>query len=158
MNDYNINPFTKFDKDWAIVTAGTKDKFNSMTISWGSMGTIWNKKVITIYIRPERYTYEFIKNNDYFTVSFYDNKYKDKLLVFGTKSGKDIDKVKETNFTPKYLDNSITYEEAKETFICKKLYIEQMNKDSLPEEVKSFYGDMGESHYIILGEVIDKID
>ena len=120
MNDYNINPFTKFDKDWAIVTAGTKDKFNSMTISWGSMGTIWNKKVITIYIRPERYTYEFIKNNDYFTVSFYDNKYKDKLLVFGTKSGKDIDKVKETNFTPKYLDNSITYEEAKETFVCKK--------------------------------------
>ncbi len=155
MNDYNINPFTKFDKDWAIVTAGTKDKFNSMTISWGSMGTIWNKKVITIYIRPERYTYEFIKNNDYFTVSFYDNKYKDKLLVFGTKSGKDIDKVKETNFTPKYLDNSITYEEAKETFVCKKIYCEQMNKDNLSEEVKSFYGDMGEAHYIIVGEVIE---
>ena len=57
----NINPFEKFNSEWALVTAGTKDKFNSMTISWGSFGTLWFKKVITIYIRPDRYTFKFLE-------------------------------------------------------------------------------------------------
>ena len=48
MNDYNINPFTKFNNEWALVTSGTPNKFNSMTISWGSMGTLWFKDIITI--------------------------------------------------------------------------------------------------------------
>ena len=79
-----INPFTKFDKDWALVTSGTKDDFNTMTISWGSMGTIWNRDVVTIYIRPDRYTWEYLNNNDYFTVAFFDEKYRKDLTILGT--------------------------------------------------------------------------
>ena len=74
MENYNVNPFEKFNKEWALVTAGTKDKFNSMTISWGSMGTLWFKDIVTIYIRPDRYTFKFLEENDTFTVSFYDEK------------------------------------------------------------------------------------
>ena len=82
----SYNPFKKFHEQWGLVTAGTKEKFNSMTISWGSMGTIWGKPMITIFIRPTRYTYEFIKSNEYFTVSFFDEKYRDKLSLMGNKS------------------------------------------------------------------------
>lgn len=34
--DYTTHPFTKFDKDWALLTAGTMNDFNSMSISWAA--------------------------------------------------------------------------------------------------------------------------
>ena len=79
MENVSINPFTKFAKEWALVTAGTKEKFNSMTIAWGGMGTLWRVPVLQIFIRPNRYTFKFLEENEYFTVSFYDKKYKKAL-------------------------------------------------------------------------------
>ena len=153
-----INPFEKFHKQWGLVTAGTKEKFNSMTISWGSMGTIWGKPMITVFIRPTRYTYEFIKSNEYFTVSFFDEKYRDKLSLMGNKSGRDIDKVKETGFTPKFLDKGITYEEASETFVLKKWYFQFMDASQIPDDVKKVYYTPGdETHYMFIGLVVDKV-
>ena len=155
MEEYKINPFEKFNKEWALLTAGTKEKFNSMTISWGTMGTIWHKNVITIYIRPDRYTFEFLEKNKTFTLSFYDEKYKDELTMFGRKSGRDIDKVKESGFTPIILENGITYKEAKETIVLKKLYMEQIKKENLTEEIKEFYKEDIPTHYIIIGEIME---
>ena len=68
--------FSEFDQVWALVTAGTPDNFNTMTISWGGMGTLWGKPVATVYIRTSRYTHEFIDANEYFTISFYPEEFK----------------------------------------------------------------------------------
>lgn len=149
-----INPFEKFNKEWALVTAGNKDRFNSMTISWGSMGTLWFKSIVTIYIRPERYTFDFLKSSDYFTVSFYDEKYKDKLIMFGRCSGRDVDKVSESGFSPVFLNNGITYKEAKETLVLKKIYMQKLDKKLLASDMDC-YSDGGSEHYMIVGEVID---
>lgn len=150
----NINPFDKFNKEWALVTAGNKDSFNSMTISWGSMGTLWHKDIITIYIRPDRYTFDFLKNSDMFTISFYDEKYRDILTMFGRCSGRDINKVEKSGFNPVFMDDGITYSEANETIILKKIYMEQLNKDLFNEDILSCYKDNGPAHYMIIGEVI----
>lgn len=156
--EYKTNPFENFNSGWALVNAGTKDKFNSMTISWGSMGTIWHKNIITIYVRPERYTFSFLEKEEYFTVSFFDEKYKDnELIIMGRKSGRDIDKVKECGFHPVFLEKGITYQEAKETFVLKKIYMQQMDKSAFPEEALRFYGENGFPHYMIIGEVVEKI-
>ena len=48
MMEFKTDIFTLFDKKWALVTAGGQDSFNTMTISWGGMGTIWNKPVATV--------------------------------------------------------------------------------------------------------------
>ena len=149
----NINPFDKFNRQWALVTAGNEDNFNSMTISWGSMGTIWGKDIITIYIRPERYTFEFLDKNDSFTVSFYDEKYRNALNIMGTLSGRDTDKAKESGLSPVSIEDSMTYKEADETYLCKKIYMDQIDKTKLPENLKKYYEDK-KTHYIILGEVI----
>ena len=156
MEKVSINPFTKFSKDWALVTAGTKEKFNSMTIAWGGMGTLWRTPVLQIFIRPNRYTFKFLEENEYFTVSFYDKKYKKALGIMGSKSGRDFDKVKLSGLTPKFLENGITYEEATETFVCKKIYCEQMDKEKFPELAKKFYKNKGEepAHYMIIGELV----
>ena len=157
MTDYNINPFEIFNDDWALVTAGTIDNFNSMTISWGTMGTLWHKNIITIFIRPDRYTFKFLEDNDIFTISFYDEKYKKELSAFGRMSGRDVNKVEECKFNPVMLKNGITYKEAKETIVLKKIYIEQLNKDLFNEEALECYKDSDPAHYMIIGEIIDKI-
>ena len=76
IDDYNVDIFKKFNKDWALLTAGDKNKYNTMTISWGTLGILWNKEVVTVFVRKSRYTHEFIENNEYFTVSFYSDEYK----------------------------------------------------------------------------------
>lgn len=154
MEKASINPFTKFSKDWALVTAGTKEKFNSMTIGWGGMGTLWRVPVLQIFIRPNRYTFKFLEENEYFTVSFYDKKYKKALGIMGSKSGKDFDKVKLSGLTPKFLENGITYEEAAETYVCKKIYMNQLDQSKFPESAEKLYKDEP-AHYVIFGELVN---
>ena len=90
--EFTTDVFSVFDKKWALLTAGNKDKFNTMTVSWGGLGTIWGKSVATVYVRTSRYTHEFMDDNEYFTVSFYPEEYRNVLSVMGSKSGRDIDK------------------------------------------------------------------
>ena len=57
-------------KDWALVTCGDKEKFNTMTVSWGGVGIMWGKPVAFTFIRPQRYTFGFMETNGYYTMSF----------------------------------------------------------------------------------------
>ena len=84
-----VDPFTKFEKDWALLTAGTEGHFNSMTIGWGALGTVWNKDVLTVYVRPDRYTWQFLKDSDTFTVAFFPERCRKALTIMGTLSGRD---------------------------------------------------------------------
>lgn len=152
----NINPFERFNRDWALVTAGTPGHFNSMTISWGSMGTIWGKSVITVYVRPDRFTWQFLKESDTFTVSFYPEEERLALEKMGTLSGRDVDKAAASGLTPKFLENGVTYEEASETFVCRKIYMAPMKYEDVPDAAKRIYVNCIEPHWIIMGEVIER--
>ena len=150
----SVSPFTNFGYDWALVTAGTKEKFNSMTIGWGEMGTLWGFPVIQIFIKPIRYTFDFLKENDIFTVSFYDKKYKKKLGIMGVKSGRDGNKVEMVGFTPQFLENGgITFEEASVTYVLKKILLQQIDKSLIPDFAVEEYYTTEEPHYIIIGKV-----
>ena len=151
----NVDPFTRFKKDWALLTAGTKDHFNSMTIGWGSLGTVWNKDVITVYVRPDRYTWQFLKVSDTFTVSFYPESCRAALTLMGRLSGRDGDKAAAAELTPRFLPQGITFEEAKETFVCQKIYMAPMAYEDVPPEGKRIYQNGIEPHWIIMGEVAD---
>ena len=120
-------PLHTIDQEWALLTSGKKEKFNTMTVSWRGMGTIWNKPVVTVYVRPIRYTYTFMETHEYFTLSFYDKEYKQDLGILGSKSGKDIDKVALTKLTPEFFENTVSFKEANLTLICKKIYFQDMD-------------------------------
>ena len=77
--ELNFNPFTRIGSDWMLLTAGTEDKFNTMTASWGGVGELWGKYVSTIYIRPQRYTKEFVDQEEYFTLSFFGDQWRKAL-------------------------------------------------------------------------------
>ena len=147
--------FSTFDQVWALVTAGTPDSFNTMTISWGGMGTIWNKPVATVYIRSTRYTHEFIDANEYFTISFYPDEYKEKLSVLGSKSGREMDKMHDSGLTPKFFDKGITFEEAKYTLVCRKLFKQQLAVENIPEDVVNTYYLKEAPHDMYIAEVVE---
>lgn len=128
IDQLNFNPFTKIGKDWMLLTGGTSEKFNTMTASWGQLGVLWNKNVMTAYIRPNRYTFEFVEKEECFTASFFNAGYRKELSYCGSNSGRDVDKVKETGLTPVEIEGCMAFEEADMVFVLRKLYTYDMQE------------------------------
>ena len=169
--EYKI--FEMFDKQWAVVTAGSMEHYNCCTISWGSMGNIWgnsgkSRSIVTVYVHPARYTGEFLKNSDIFTVSFYPENWKKALGYIGSHSGRDGNKVIAAGLTPVAFGQGVTYEEANLTFLCKKLYQHQFSKEDMAPAILEYYASMPEiypdfkggwqPHIVFVGEIIDVKD
>lgn len=162
--------FELFSKDWALVTAGPMDDYNTMVIGWGELGTIWGRPAAAVFVHPDRYTSRFLKKYDMFTVSFYDKKYMKALGYLGSHSGRDEDKAAASGLTPVSFGNGVTFAEAELTFLCRKIYFHQLSKDGLAPEIREYYaaqpkaypnvtpdgtGDNWEPHYAVIGEITE---
>lgn len=128
-NELTINPFNKIGKDWMLVTAGDEKNMNTMTASWGSLGIMWGKPVVYTFIRPQRYTKEFIDSHDTFSLCFFDESYRKTLSYLGTVSGRDENKVEKSNLKPCFIDGIPCFEESNLVIIAQKLYVQNMNPD-----------------------------
>ena len=137
--------------EWALISVGTKDKYNMMTASWGFMGEMWGYDCVSAVIRPQRYTMELVDKNDYFTLSFYgDNKAIHK--VCGSKSGRDTDKAAETGLTPVFDGGAVYFNEARLVIICKKLYVQQMKEECFTDKEPLRWYD-NDLHNIVIGKI-----
>ena len=154
---FNTDIFSQFHEKWALLSAGSKENHNSMTISWGGLGTLWSKPVATVYVKPIRHTYQFMEKNEYFTISFYPEKYKLALNVMGSISGRNNDKDTISGLTVKEVGKAVTYEEAEITLLCKKIYFQDMVRDTMPNDVIEQYYTKEEPHRMYVGEVIEVI-
>lgn len=148
------NIFKIFADDWALVTAGTIDHYNTMTIGWGGLGTLWGRPVATVYVKPVRYTHRFLEENDWFTVSFYPEQYKKALALLGTKSGRDGDKVAAAGLTPEAVDNAVTFRQARLTLLCKKIYRQDLDAAAMPADVTADYYTDEAPHTMYVGQVM----
>lgn len=116
-------PFALFDQRWPLLTCGDRQSFNTMTVSWGALGTLWSQPVAFAFVRPTRYTWRFAEKSDLFTLSFLPAKYEQLLLYCGTKSGRDVDKVKETGLTPvKDAGGGVYFAEADLVIACRQIH------------------------------------
>jgi flavin reductase (DIM6/NTAB) family NADH-FMN oxidoreductase RutF len=143
--------------DWMLITAGTTDSFNTMTASWGTLGVLWNKPVSIIFIRPQRHTYQFANSHPYYTLSFFDSKYRDILNYCGSHSGKDVDKIKNTGLLPVQTDlGNIYFEQAKLVVECKKLYTDDLKENSFIELglIRMHY-PAKDFHRFFIGEIVN---
>ena len=148
--------FRDFVSRNALVTAGDKDRCNTMTIGWGQLGTLWNEPVCTVYVRPERYTYGFMEENDYFTVSVIPDERRDIARICGTKSGRDTDKVAACGLSIAYGAGDAPYiEQAKWVLVCKKLYAQDLDAAHIVDggPIEKFYGKSGNWHRMYVGRV-----
>lgn len=151
------NVFEIIGKDWALISAGDEKACNTMTVSWGGLGVLWNKNVATIYVRPQRYTKEFIENSDYFTISFFDDTQRESLTFCGKNSGRDCNKIEECGLTPIYQDNTVAFDEAKITLVCKKIYFQDITPDNFIDESISKNYPLKDYHRMYIGEIIKVI-
>ena len=131
--DFSENVFRMLDDSWCLIAAHDEKhmplSYNAMTASWGGMGVLWNKNVFFCFVRPQRYTKEFIDNSGYISLSFFGEDKKTALTYCGRNSGRDGDKLKEAGLTPVILDNgAVEFEEAKITIIGKKLFAADMKE------------------------------
>ena len=137
------NLFEAIGTEWMLVTAGDESDFNMMTASWGGTGILWGQTVAFIFIRPERYTYEFIEAGSSVTLAFLGNDNKAVHSVCGSKSGRTTDKVAETGLEPVITPSgNITYRQARLTLECHKLYADTIDEENFIEKplVTRWYG------------------
>jgi flavin reductase (DIM6/NTAB) family NADH-FMN oxidoreductase RutF len=152
-----INPFRQIGDKWMLITAGTLNSFNTMTASWGGLGILWNKDVATCYVRPQRYTYEFMEQNECFTLSFFEEENKNILKYCGSHSGRHVDKMKETGLVPFQTENdNVSFEQAIFYYECRKLYIEDIKPSNfLDKDLEKKIYPSNDYHRLYIGEVID---
>lgn len=150
---FELNPFTKIGKEWMLITAGNKEKANTMTASWGGLGIMWGKNVAYIFVRDSRYTKEFIDANETFSLTFFEGQ-RAALSYLGAVSGRDEDKIAGARFSVNYSDDTPFIDEGNLVFICKKLSATRMTADQFidPSLADAFYKD-GDMHTMYVGEI-----
>ena len=149
-----MNPFTLIGEQWMLISAKKDDVCNTMTASWGGLGVLWSKNVVSVYIRPQRYTNEFVDGSNHFTLSFFDESYKKTLAYLGRVSGRDEDKIAKSELTLINDENMVAFEEAELIIVCKKIYKQQLMKDCFIDDSisSSVYPD-DDFHYLYVGEI-----
>lgn len=148
------NVFRLIGKDWMLVTAGTRDSFNTMTASWGGMGVLWDKKVCVSFVRPTRYTFEFLEKSGVYTLSFLEEQYRDILTYCGTKSGRDVNKVAETSLSPVFADDTVFFAEARLVVECRKVYFQDITPANFLDPAIEEYYPKKDYHRIYVGEIL----
>ncbi len=155
--EINENAIQLIGDKWMLVTAGDSSSFNTMTASWGTMGFLWNKPVVFVFIRPQRYTFEFTEKKDEFTLSFFKEEYRQALQICGTTSGRDINKAEKAGITPHVTPNgNVTFEEAYLVLECKKLYAQFLDpKDFLDTAIVSKNYPDKDFHKVYVAEIVN---
>jgi flavin reductase (DIM6/NTAB) family NADH-FMN oxidoreductase RutF len=153
----DLNFINLLPKVTCLITAKSGDRVNTMTIGWAEIGYLWYRPVVTTYVRDSRYTLEFTESSDYFSLCFFDETYKDKLIYLGRHSGRDEDKISKVGLTTKLFNDVPYFEEASTVLICKKIYRDHINENNFvdKEVYKRVYADNLDFHYRYVAEIVN---
>lgn len=158
-SDLPDNVIQLIGKEWMLVTAGTKNSYNTMTASWGGIGYIWERPSTFIFIRDTRYTYQFLQREESFTLSFFDEKYRNALRICGTRSGRDTNKIEEAGLIPLETPSGLmSFGEARMIIECKKMFVQELDYANLTEPYKTkvmeeSYKNESSKHQMFISEI-----
>ena len=149
------NPIHLIGQEWMLITAGVSDHFNTMTASWGGLGELWFKPVCFCFVRPHRYTYEFMEQYEMFTLSFFSDAFKSQLNFCGSRSGRETDKVKECGFTVRETQSGgIFFDEARLVLECRKIYFQDLLPDRMLDKTVLKNYPQQDYHRMYVGEIL----
>lgn len=154
IKNFSPNPFEIKDK-WMLISAAKADgTVNTMTASWGSFGIMWNKEVVFIVIRPQRFTREFVESSESLSLTFFDDSYKKALAYLGKASGRDEDKITKAGLSVA-MDNDVPYfEEAERVIFAKKLFVQRIEEAAfLDEKIIDRWYPEKDFHYLYIAEI-----
>lgn len=123
-----------------ILLNSKHEKFNSMVIGWGGLGTVWGKPTFTVYVREHRYTKAQLDATGEFSVSIPVNGVIPEIAkVCGTQSGRDVEKETAAHLTleapevihvPGIREYPLTLE-------CRVLYSQKQDLDRIPADIRA---------------------
>ena len=157
INLFDIPVFRSWDQ-WFLLTAGdySQGQFNTMTVSWGMLGVMWNKAVAQVVVRPTRYTYSFIEKYPDFTLCAFPEEYRSTLSILGTRSGRAGNKIKESGLTPIACQKvaAPAFDEAELVLECRKAYFDDFEPAHfLADYIAGEYDN--DYHRSYLGEILN---
>lgn len=156
--DFKPRIFQLLDDQWMLLASGDfkQKQFNAMTVSWGSMGTIWNKPFVQVLVRPGRYTAEFMNRYETFTLSAFPDECRDALMLLGTVSGRESDKIRDSGLTPiasqrveapSFLQSELVLE-------CRKMFWQDLDSTNFIDAgIEGHYPEK-DYHRMFFGEVL----
>jgi flavin reductase (DIM6/NTAB) family NADH-FMN oxidoreductase RutF len=157
--DITDNIFKLVGQDFTVITAGKEPDHNSMTASFGGVGILFEKPVTWCFLRASRYTLELIRKEHTYTMSYFPDRYKEQVLFFGSKSGRDTDKMKENTLTAvKTPSGNVTYKEARLIIECKLTELTTVSPDDFytqqgKEFITGAYDEVHDYHKLVFGEI-----
>lgn len=160
VSELNINPMTMIAKEWMLVTAGNEARgYNTMTASWGHLGSMWGHggglPTAVIYLRPQRYTKEFVEREEVFTLSVFPEEYKKDLGHLGRVSGRDGDKIAATGLTPVFEGDYTYFAQAKVVLVCRKLYQSTLKEEGFHDKsILTDHYPNRDFHEMYIGEIV----
>ncbi|MBU3193531.1 flavin reductase family protein [Clostridium algidicarnis] len=154
----NDKAMKSFHKHGGFLTCKNEEILNTMTISWGNIGVAFGKPIFIIYVRKSRFTNELINKSGEFTISIpLDSNLKKQLGIFGSTSGRDIDKFKLTGVKSKDSNklNTPIIEGCDAYFECKVIYKHDINPEIMDDEISKNTYLEGDYHTVFYGEIVD---
>lgn len=148
------NVIEKIGREWMLLAAEKDGEVNMMTASWGGLGVLWGKPVAFVFFRPQRYTFEFVTAADTLSATFYDESFRAKLNLCGTKSGRDINKVEECGFTLMREGKTPYFAESSLALILRKLYVQRLEPGCFVDKgLDAEHYPKKDYHYMIISEI-----
>jgi flavin reductase (DIM6/NTAB) family NADH-FMN oxidoreductase RutF len=150
------NPIHLFAERHVAIATGQGDSVNAMTVSHGSIGQLWRRPVISIYISSSRYTHELLMNNEYFTVNAFPGECDSALQYLGTHSGRDGNKLSAAASTLERTGRgNPTFREANLVIECRKIYAEPFVRERLDSTALSMLSNGTGMHTMFVGEIVN---
>ena len=158
--------FQELSKDYltqlvkgAFLTVKHRDRVNTMTIGWSTLGYMWNRPVMMVPVRFSRYTHELIHEAQSFTVSVPIHKdLKKALALCGTKSGREMDKISASGLTLALAQSeaiaSPIIADCELHIECKIVYKQAMDLTLLDEQIIKTHYASGDEHVLYYGEIV----
>ena len=156
VTELSVDVVNLWMNQWLLLTAGTIDDCNMMTVAWGSIGCMWSKPFAQIVLRPQRYTRKYIEQSDSFTLCAFPEKYHKDLQTLGTLSGRNGNKLAKTGLTLKASKRvaAPSYNEAKFILECRKIYYQDMDPRGFVDKTIQDNYAAKDYHRIYFGEIL----
>lgn len=153
--EINSNTFKMIGDDWMLITAAKNGKVNTMTASWGGLGVFCGKDVTFTFIRPQRYTKEFVDSSATFSISILPEQYRQQLGYLGKVSGRDEDKISKSGLTTVYDGNTPYFAEADTVIICKKMCAADLcETDFIQKKMCDKWFTANDYHTVYISEIV----
>ncbi len=153
VSELPLNPFLDFNHG-TLVLAGDEKQSNALCLSNATLGTMWEKSVVTIGIKPLRYTKEFVDLNETFSINFFDDNYQTDVYYIGSISGRDTDKMKKSNLKRGTYKGTPFFTDANIIVFCKKLFAQEFKESEfLDREILNKFYVFKDYHTIYIAEI-----